>query len=92
MATRWFGNTTMTISKSKYSPVRWNGEEWKSLDTNPVRRQVVQDQFTQSMRALVNLVEVDLATAAYQGASRAFGTAGTAPFGTAADLSTSQAC
>jgi hypothetical protein len=73
--------------KSKYSPVRWNGEEWKSLETNPVRRQVVQDQFTQSMRALVNLVEVDLATAAYQGASRAFGTAGTAPFGTASDLS-----
>src|SRR4051812_8440294 len=82
-----FGNTTMTINKSKYSPIRWNGEEWKSLDTNPVRRQVVQDQFTQSMRAVVNLVEIDLANAAYQGASRSYGTAGAAPFGTAADLS-----
>jgi hypothetical protein len=82
-----FGNTTMTISKSKYSPVRWNGEEWKSLDSNPVRRQAVTDQFTQSMRALVNLVEIDLAVAAYQAASRSFGTAATTPFGTASDLS-----
>lgn len=81
-----FGNTTMTISKSKYSPVRWNGEEQLSLETNPSARKAVVDQFAQSMRALVNLVEIDLATAGYQGASRAFGTPGTAPFGTAADL------
>lgn len=81
-----FGNTTMTISKSKYSPVRWNGEEQLSIATNPSSRKAVVDQFAQSMRALVNLVEVDLATAAYQGASRAFGTPATAPFGTAADL------
>lgn len=82
-----FGNTTMTISKSKYSPVRWNGEEQLSLSTNPTRRQAVTDQFAQSMRALVNMVEVDLANAAYQGASRSYGTAGAAPFGTAGDLS-----
>ena len=82
-----FGNTTMTISKSKYSPVRWNGEEQLSVSSNPSSRKAVVDQFAQSMRALCNLVEVDLATAGYQGASRAFGTPGTAPFGTAADLS-----
>ena len=81
-----FGNTTMTISKSKYSPIRWNGEEQLSVDTNPASRKAVVDQFAQSMRALVNLVEIDLGTAAYQGASRAFGTPATAPFGTAADL------
>lgn len=81
------GNTTMTISKSKYSPVRWNGEEQLSVSMNPVRRQVITDQFTQSMRALVNLVEIDLAVTGYQAASRSFGTAGTAPFGTAGDLS-----
>ncbi len=81
------GNTTMTISKSKYSPVRWSGEEQLSISTNPAAKQAVQDQFAQSFRALVNLVEADLATAAYQGASRAFGTATQAPFGTAADLS-----
>lgn len=81
-----FGNTTMTISKSKYSPVRWSGEEQLSIATNPARRRVIVDQFAQSMRALVNLVEADLAAAAYQGASRAFGTPGTTPFGTASDL------
>jgi len=82
-----FGNTTMTITKSKYSPVRWTGEEQLSVSKNPAAKQAVRDQFAQSMRALVNLVEIDLANAAYQGASRAFGTAGTAPFGTAGDLS-----
>lgn len=82
-----FGNLTMTISKSKYSPVRWNGEEQKTISQTGVSSSLVQDQFTQSMRALVNLVEIDLATAAYQVASRSFGTAGTAPFGTAGDLS-----
>jgi hypothetical protein len=81
------GNQTMTITKSKYSPVRWNGEEQKAVSGSGRQQRVIQDQFTQSMRALVNLIEVDLATAAYQGASRAFGTAGTAPFATAADLS-----
>lgn len=81
-----FGNTTMTISASKYSPIRWNGEEQLSVSQNPAARRAVVDQFSQSMRALVNLVEIDLANAAYQNASRSFGTAATAPFGTAADL------
>jgi hypothetical protein len=77
----------MTISKSKYAPVRWNGEEQRAVSGSGQYRAVVQDQFTQAMRALVNEVELDLAVAAYQGASRAYGTAGTAPFGTANDLS-----
>jgi hypothetical protein len=81
------GNTTMTISKSKYAPVRWNGEEQQSARSNPVRRQAVTDQFTQSMRALVNLVEIDLAVAAYQAPRAPSARAGTRPFGTAGDLS-----
>lgn len=81
-----FGNTTMTISKSKYSPIRWNGEEQLAISTNPGARQAVVDQFAQSMRSLVNLVEIDLGVAANEGASRAYGTAGTAPFGTVNDL------
>lgn len=81
-----FGNTTMTITKSKYSPVRWSGEEELSVAKNPAAKKAITDQFAQSMRALCNLVEIDLSDAAKAGASRAFGTAGTTPFGTAADL------
>lgn len=80
-------NQTMTITSSKYSPIRWNGEEMKAVTGSGQMRNVIRDQFTQSMRTLVNAVESDLANAAYQGASRSFGTAGTAPFGTVNDLS-----
>jgi len=80
------GTDSLTISRSKYSPVRWNGEEQLSLGSNGVYNIVLRDQFAQSMRALVNLVEADLAST-YKSASRAVGTAGTTPFGTAGDFS-----
>jgi hypothetical protein len=81
---------TLAITKSKYSPVRWNGEEMRGISNSGQRMNVIlRDQFAQSMRALCNLIEVDLWTAAYQNASRAYGTAGTAPFGTAGDLTDS---
>ena len=47
---------------------------------------ILRDQFTQAMRALVNEIRSQMA-AAYKKASRAHGTAGTAPFGTAGDYS-----
>lgn len=80
------GSGSITISKSKYAPVRWNGEEMKGVNNSGVLPTFMRDQFAQAMRALVNAVEVDLA-ALYYKASRAYGTGGTAPFGTAADLS-----
>lgn len=80
------GGGSLTISKSKYSPVRWQGEEAKALGNNGLYNPILRDQFAQSMRALVNLVEADLWAAAYKGASRAVGTAATTPFGTANDL------
>jgi len=81
-----FGNTTMTISKSRYWPVRWSGEEQRTVNHTGQRQNVVRDQFTQAFRAAVNEVEGDLAALHLQ-SSRAFGTAATAPFGTANDLS-----
>lgn len=86
------GDTTVNyadivISKSKAAPVRWNGEEVLAVGSTGTYNRVLADQFTDAMRKLVNAVEVDLAIAGKTGASRAYGTAGTAPFGTAGDLS-----
>jgi len=80
------GNVSMSITKSRRVPVRWNGEEVKSLDNNgaPFNR-ILRDQFAQAMRTLCNEVETDLG-ALHIYASRAYGTAGTTPFGTAGDF------
>jgi hypothetical protein len=83
------GNVPMTITKSKFVPIRWNGEQQKGFKTNGTYDRVLRDQFAQGFRTLANLVETDCFNAAYQGASRAYGTAGTTPFGTAGDLSDS---
>ena len=81
------GSTTMTITKARRVPVRWNGEEKRGLDNNGASYNIIlRDQFTQAVRTLTNEIEADLA-ALYLSASRATGTAGTAPFGTAGDLS-----
>lgn len=81
-----FDNVQVTITKSKYAPVRWSGEEQIIVNQTGVYGPLVVDQFAQAFRALVNEIEVDLGTAAYQGASRAYGTPGTAPFGTAGNM------
>jgi hypothetical protein len=72
----------MSISKSKMQPVAWSGVDQKGLKTNGPGKyeKIMIQRFAQAMRALVNEIEVDLATAAYQGASRAYGIAGTTPF------------
>lgn len=82
------GSETMTISKSRVAPIRWTGEEQLSLKNGdrPQGQNVMRDQFAQAFRVLVNEVESDLANAGYKGSSRGYGTAGTAPFGTAGDL------
>jgi hypothetical protein len=80
-------NLPIVIDKSKYSPVRWNGEEQLSLGPDGVMyNMLLSMQFAESMRWLVNQIEVDLAVRGATSASRAYGTAGTTPFGTAGDL------
>ena len=81
------GAKSMTITKARRVPVRWNGEEKRGLDNNGASYNIIlRDQFAQAMRTLTNEVEGDLA-GLHIYASRATGTAGTAPFGTAGDLS-----
>jgi hypothetical protein len=80
-------NVAMTISKSKGVAVQWAGEEQRGLMNAGTLHQIMVNQFTQGFRTLTNLVEIDLFNAAITNASRAYGTPGTTPFGTAGDLS-----
>lgn len=80
------GLLPMSITKSRYSPIRWNGEEVKGYSSNGMFEDTLAKQFAQSLRWLTNQVETDLAVTARLNASRAYGTAGTTPFATAGDL------
>ena len=79
------GNTTMTMSRSKHVAIRWNGEEVKGLQGAGAYMGLVEKRFEQAFRALGNAIEADLA-GQHIYASRAYGTAGTTPFGTAGDF------
>lgn len=81
------GSVNVEITKSKYSPVRWNGEEQLAIGPTGQYNKILADQFAQAMRWLANQVETDIIVAGAKGASRAYGTAGSAPFGTKDDLS-----
>lgn len=77
-------NKTITISKSRFFPFSWTGDEARSMDAGPGFLTLKQNQIAQAIRAAVNEMELDIATAAYKGASRAYGTVGTVPFATTA--------
>ncbi len=77
-------NKTITISKSRFFPFSWTGDEARSMDTGPGFLTLKQGQIAQAIRAAVNEMELDIATAAYKGASRAYGTVNTVPFATTA--------
>lgn len=79
------GYADLSISKSRAFPVRWTGEEQLSVSQFGQYNTILANQFAQAFRAATGEVETDLG-ALHTKASRAYGTAGTAPFGTAADL------
>ena len=74
------GNKSHALSKARAFPFSWTGEEKKNLDAGPGYLSIQEQQIAQAIRAAVNEMEVDISTAAKNGASRAYGTtAGTAP-------------
>ena len=71
------------ITNQKMVTFRYTGEEQRGLGINYPT--ITQQSFEQAFRTISNLVEADLA-GLYVSASRAYGTAGTTPFGTADDF------
>lgn len=72
-------NVSLTITKSRMVPFRWEGEQQKGIKSGPGYHGIRRDQVTQAMRTLVNEIEVDLGQL-FRRASRAAGEAGKTPF------------
>jgi hypothetical protein len=79
------GNVTLSITKVRKVPIRWNGEEELAVGgAGPGAAAIRGAQIQQAFRTLTNEIETDLA-ALHLSASRAAGGAGTTPFATAND-------
>jgi len=78
-------NKTLSITNARAVQIPYTGEDVLHLNNGIGYETVYGDQIAQAMRVLTNEIEEDLAEAAYQNASRAFGTAGTTPFGSSFD-------
>lgn len=72
-------NVTLTITKARRVPFRWNGEEELGTNSGPGAANIKSAQLQQAIRTLCNEMEADMG-ALHLSASRAYGTAGTTPF------------
>ena len=78
------GFTDIIITKSRFREFGFNGEDQKGLNTGAGYGTVRANRIAQAIRKLTNEVEADLC-GLQSTLSRAHGTAGTTPFGTAND-------
>lgn len=76
------GVETMTIGQVANVRIPLTGEMAQQLINTIGFEAAMKQLLTQGIRVMVNAVESHVNTVAYQGASRAVGTAGTTPFGT----------
>ncbi|MFP1634094.1 P22 phage major capsid protein family protein [Zhengella sp. ZM62] len=74
-------NKTMTINKVANVQIPWTGEDIRHVRNGAGFETVYGDQIAQAMRGITNAIEAETLTTIYKGSSRAFGTAGTTPFG-----------
>jgi hypothetical protein len=74
-------NKTLTINQYASVQIPWTGEDIKHVNNGSGFESIYGDQIVQAMRAIVNTMESYLWVLVKNGSSRAFGTAGTTPFG-----------
>jgi len=74
-------NKTMTLNTIASVRIPWTGEDIKHVNNGAGYETIYGDQIAQAMRGITNNIEAAIAAEAYKNASRAFGTAGTTPFG-----------
>lgn len=74
-------NKTMTLDTFANVQIPWTGEEILHVNNGSGFETIYGDQIKQAMRAITNSIESAIGTAAYVASSRAFGSAGTTPFG-----------
>lgn len=73
-------NKTMTLDTTASVKIPWTGEDMKHVSNGAGFETIYGDQIRQAMRSITNQIETQVGSAIYQGASRAYGTAGTTPF------------
>lgn len=73
-------NKTLVLDQIANVQIPWTGEDIKHVNNGSGFETLYGDQIAQAMRGITNAIESHVATVAYQGASRAVGTAGTTPF------------
>jgi len=72
---------SLTLSSYAGASIPLKGEQWAQLANTVGAEMALQQLYSQAIRKMVNTIEAAIADAAYKGASRATGTAGTTPFG-----------
>lgn len=75
-------NKTATITTTANVQIPWTGEDVRHVNNGSGFETIYGDQIAQAFRAITNKIETDLMVALKNGASRAFGTAGTTQFAT----------
>lgn len=73
-------NKTLSITEYASVKIPWTGEDMRHVNNGTGFETIYGDQVLQAIRAIANSVEAYMWGVTYKGASRAFGTAGTAPF------------
>lgn len=71
---------TLTLSLYAGASIPLKGEQFAQLVNTVGAELALQQLYKQGIRKMINAIEAQIGTAAYQGASRATGTAGTTPF------------